>query len=402
MSVKIAVPDYVAGVCGALRENGFESYLVGGCVRDGVMGKTPHDYDLATNASPEEVKIALASYRLVETGIRHGTVTAVTDGGNVEITTYRIDGDYKDNRHPESVSFTGDLKLDLMRRDFTVNAMAYDPRDGLVDLFSGREHIEKKLIVCVGDPDARFDEDGLRVLRALRFASVLDFKIEENTAASVRRKAGLLAGISRERVFSEIKKMFCGPGAGRIVGEFADVIAPVLGGVTREGLIRGAAVIGDTTPSPEERLALLYAASGANETEVTESVRGLKPSRAEMKEIISTFRVASFPLPDTTPDMRRLIGKEGKNAVFGGIRVRAALGDGSAPEAIRTAGAIVSRGDCVRVSDLNISGADLIREFGISGERIGEILDELLYLVTGDAVENEKDALLAEAEKRIK
>lgn len=402
MTEKVAVPDYVAGICDALRENGFESYLVGGCVRDGVMGKTPHDYDLATNASPEEVKRALSSYRLVETGIRHGTVTAVTDSGPVEITTYRIDGEYKDNRHPESVSFTGDLKLDLMRRDFTVNAMAYDPRGGLVDLFSGREHIGKKLIVCVGDPDARFDEDGLRVLRALRFASVLDFEIEEKTAASVRRKAGLLAGISRERVFSEIKKMLCGPGAGRVVKGFAGVIAPTLGGVTEEGLVRGAEAIGMTEPSPAERLALLYAASGADEADVTESVRGLKPSRAESREIISTVRVASSRLPDSVPETRRLLGREGGKATVAGMRIRAALGDGNAPEAIRTAGEIISRGDCVRVADLKINGGDLIRGFGISGERVGKVLDDLLYLVTSNAVKNEKNALFAEAEKLLR
>ena len=402
MTEKVAVPDYVAGICDALRENGFESYLVGGCVRDGVMGKTPHDYDLATNASPEEVKRALSSYRLVETGIRHGTVTAVTDSGPVEITTYRIDGEYKDNRHPESVSFTGDLKLDLMRRDFTVNAMAYDPRGGLVDLFSGREHIGKKLIVCVGDPDARFDEDGLRVLRALRFASVLDFEIEEKTAASVRRKAGLLAGISRERVFSEIKKMLCGPGAGRVVKGFAGVIAPTLGGVTEEGLVRGAEAIGMTEPSPAERLALLYTASGADEADVTESVRGLKPSRAESREIISTVRVASSRLPDSVPETRRLLGREGGKATVAGMRIRAALGDGNAPEAIRTAGEIIFRGDCVRVADLKINGGDLIRGFGISGERVGKVLDDLLYLVTSNAVKNEKNALFAEAEKLLR
>ena len=402
MTEKVAVPDYVAGICDALRENGFEAYLVGGCVRDGVMGKTPHDYDLATNASPEEVKRALSSYRLVETGIRHGTVTAVTDSGPVEITTYRIDGEYKDNRHPESVSFTGDLKLDLMRRDFTVNAMAYDPRGGLVDLFSGREHIEKRLIVCVGDPDARFDEDGLRVLRALRFASVLDFEIEEKTAASVRRKAGLLAGISRERVFSEIKKMLCGQGAGRVVKGFAGVIAPTLGGVTEEGLVRGAEAIGMTDPSPAERLALLYAASGADEADVTESVRGLKPSRAESREIISTVRVASSRLPDSVPETRRLLGREGGKATVAGMRIRAALGDGNAPEAIRTAGEIISRGDCVRVADLKINGGDLIRGFGISGERVGKVLDDLLYLVTSNAVKNEKNALFAEAEKLLR
>lgn len=399
MSGITAVPGYVTGICDALRENGFEAYLVGGCVRDGVMGKEPHDYDLATNASPEEVKKALSSYRLVETGIRHGTVTAVTDGGPVEITTYRIDGEYKDNRHPESVAFTGDLKLDLMRRDFTVNAMAYDPRGGLVDLFSGREHIEKRLIVCVGDPDERFDEDGLRVLRALRFASVLDFEIEENTAASVRRKAELLRGISRERVFSEIKKMLCGQGAGRILGEFADVLTVCLVGVTEDGLRRAARVIGGTDPSPEERLALLYAASLTDEAAVIESVRGLKPSRAEMKEILSTFRVASSPLPETLPQMRRTVGREGGRATLGGVRIRGALGDGGAKAALEAAEGVLSRGDCVRVRDLKIGGDDLIREFGISGERVGQILDELLFLVTEDHVPNEKNALLGAAGK---
>ena len=402
MSEPLAVPGYVAGICDALRENGFEAYLVGGCVRDGVMGKAPHDYDLATDASPEEVEAALAAYRLVETGIRHGTVTAVTDGGPVEITTYRIDGEYKDNRHPESVSFTGDLRLDLMRRDFTVNAMAYDPRGGLVDLFSGRGHIEKKLIVCVGDPDARFDEDGLRVLRALRFASALDFEIEEKTAASVRRKAGLLAGISRERVFSEIKKMLCGAGAGRIVGQYADVLTVCLDGVTEDGLRTAACAVDGTEPVPEERLALLYAASGADGVKARQCAASLKPSRAELKEITAAARVATAPLPESVPAMRRLIGKEGERATLGGLRIKIALGDSGASAALESAREIISRGDCVKVGDLAIGGADLIREFGISGEAVGEALDRLLYLVTEDAVPNEKNALLHEAGKYVR
>ena len=186
---------------------------------------------------------------------------------------------------------------------------------------------------------------------------------------------------------------------GETGSEFADVLTVCLVGVTEDGLRRAARVIGGTDPSPEERLALLYAASLTDEAAVIESVRGLKPSRTEMKEILSTFRVASSPLPETLPQMRRTVGREGGRATLGGVRIRGALGDGGAKAALEAAEGVLSRGDCVRVRDLKIGGDDLIREFGISGERVGQILDELLYLVTEDHVPNEKNALLGAAGK---
>ena len=154
----------------ALKNSGFESYVVGGCVRDAMMGIEPHDYDLTTSATPEEMLRVFEGYRIIETGLRHGTVTVVIDGENIEITTFRIDGEYTDNRHPDSVKFTVNLAEDLSRRDFTVNAMAYNHDSGLVDLFGGMDDIKNGIIRCVGDADLRFNEDGLRILRALRFS----------------------------------------------------------------------------------------------------------------------------------------------------------------------------------------------------------------------------------------
>ena len=181
------LPNSVKEAMNILQNAGHECFAVGGCVRDYVMGSTPGDYDLTTNALPTEIIACFEGYRIIETGLKHGTVTVVIEGNNVEITTYRIDGEYKDNRHPENVRFTPLLSEDLARRDFTVNAMAYCEKSGLVDLFGGRADAENKIIRCVGEPDLRFNEDGLRILRALRFASVLGFGIEEATSKSIFR-----------------------------------------------------------------------------------------------------------------------------------------------------------------------------------------------------------------------
>ncbi|MBQ1223729.1 MAG: tRNA nucleotidyltransferase [Oscillospiraceae bacterium] len=218
------IPAPLTEAMNVLEQGGKEGWLVGGCVRDSLMGKIPHDWDVTTSASPMEMISLFSGYRLIETGLKHGTVTVVISGEQIEITTFRIDGEYRDNRRPSSVSFTSDISEDLSRRDFTVNAMAYSPTSGLCDLFGGREDLEKKLIRCVGDPDKRFGEDGLRILRALRFASVLDFSIHKDTAESVHRNRELLLNISAERIFSEFTKLLCGPGAARILREYPDVI----------------------------------------------------------------------------------------------------------------------------------------------------------------------------------
>ena len=224
----IKIPPQVNRATQILQSNGHSAYVVGGAVRDMLMGKAAHDWDITTSALPEETLKAFADFRTIETGLKHGTVTVIVDGMSLEITTFRIEGDYSDNRHPDSVDFTDKIEDDLSRRDFTVNAIAYSPEKGFADPFDGQTDIKNKIIRCVGDPDKRFGEDALRILRALRFSSVLGFEIDESTKESIHHNFKLLANISVERVFVEISKLLCGKNAGRILREFEEVFFFIL------------------------------------------------------------------------------------------------------------------------------------------------------------------------------
>ena len=222
------LPASVTNALDRLHRAGYEAYIVGGCVRDALMGKTPQDYDLCTSALPEQTEAVFAGEKLIETGLRHGTVTVLLGGMPLEITTFRVDGTYSDARRPDSVRFTPSLTEDLARRDFTVNAMAWSPETGLSDPFGGREDLTKGVIRCVGEPERRFTEDALRILRALRFAATLGFSIEPGTAAALRALAPALEKISAERVYSELCKLICGPDAGRIILDYTEVLGVVL------------------------------------------------------------------------------------------------------------------------------------------------------------------------------
>lgn len=203
--MKLKIPDYVKKVVDTLNKNGFEAFVVGGAVRDAMLGESPDDWDVTTNAVAQQTKECFD--RHFDTGIKHGTITVIMDKKPVEVTTYRIDGKYRDNRRPETVYFTGDIKEDLKRRDFTINAMAYNDSVGLVDLYGGGEDMKNKLIRCVGDADTRFNEDALRIMRAIRFAARLGFEIEEKTFASIKKNRNLLKNISVERIQTELVKM---------------------------------------------------------------------------------------------------------------------------------------------------------------------------------------------------
>ena len=202
--MRIELPQHVKFILHTLEENGYEGYAVGGCVRDALLGRVPQDWDITTNAKPLQVKTLFR--RTIDTGLQHGTVTIMLDHIGYEVTTYRIDGEYEDGRHPKAVSFTGSLSDDLMRRDFTINAMAYNETDGLVDLFGGREDLEQGVIRCVGDPKERFTEDALRMMRAIRFSAQLGFSIEQHTLAAVRELAPAIRKISAERIQIELIK----------------------------------------------------------------------------------------------------------------------------------------------------------------------------------------------------
>ncbi|MEG1874441.1 MAG: hypothetical protein RR185_02635 [Angelakisella sp.] len=207
---------------------GYPAQVVGGCVRDSLLGRSPHDWDICTAALPQQVKDCFAGtgMRLLETGIRHGTVTLLADDGAYEVTTYRTDGDYLDHRHPGSVQFVSGIADDLARRDFTINAMAYSPADGLLDLFGGRQHLQERVLCCVGDPNLRFSEDALRILRALRFAATYGFTVEQNTADAIRRNQQLLSHLSQERRNAELLRLLCGSGAVEVVTEYLTVLEP--------------------------------------------------------------------------------------------------------------------------------------------------------------------------------
>lgn len=211
-----------------LQSRGHTAFVVGGCVRDSLLGRTPNDWDVTTSALPEEVADCFRNFRVIETGLQHGTLTVLVDGTPIEITTFRNDGIYLDHRHPVGVTFSNTVEDDLARRDFTVNAMAYHPERGLVDLFGGREDLKNRVIRCVGDPVTRFREDGLRILRAIRFASVLGFSLDEKTKAAVRSEKSLLEFIAPERIREEFCKLLCGVNAENVIREYVDVIGQFL------------------------------------------------------------------------------------------------------------------------------------------------------------------------------
>ena len=270
MKRDIILPNKIISLIDRLYRGGYRGYAVGGCVRDMLMGKEPHDFDITTDAFPSETCECFADCEVILTGLKHGTVTVVYEGENIEITTFRADGEYLDNRHPSEVTFVRNIADDLSRRDFTVNAMAYNPAIGLVDMFDGISDIEKKIIRCVGVPDERFNEDGLRILRALRFASVLGFEIEENTAESLVRNRKLLHNISVERIYAEFTKLLLGEGAVKMMRDFYSVISEIFGEIPTEN-------INAVERCPKDH-AVRYAAlfSHLDKDEALKKMRGLK------------------------------------------------------------------------------------------------------------------------------
>lgn len=230
---EIKIPEVARMLIKTLENNGFEAYVVGGCVRDSLLGIEPKDWDICTSATPEEIERCFASQKIVETGIKHGTVTVFGEGRigkftGFEITTFRTEGRYSDNRRPDSVEFVKDIRLDLSRRDFTMNAMAYNERDGLIDPFGGEESLRNKTISCVGNASDRFNEDALRIMRALRFASTYGFSIDEQTAKAIHDNKGLLANIAAERINSELCKMLQGRGVLDVLLNYSDVITTIV------------------------------------------------------------------------------------------------------------------------------------------------------------------------------
>lgn len=387
---KMQLPREVLFIIDKMNKGGYSAHAVGGSVRDSLIGRELGDFDITTSALPMEIKEIFKDYRTVDTGIKHGTVTLILDGVSYEITTYRIDGDYKDNRHPDSVTFTTDLCEDLARRDFTVNAMAYDPVCGLVDPFGGRDDAKAKIIRAVGDPYHRFDEDALRILRALRFASVLGFKIEEETAKAARELSGRLVSISKERIYNEFKKLIMGESATEVISDYADIISVALDGFAIDGL-----------PDKDRfdkadyltRLAAIFNMNATDSVSCADSVltslKTDKFTRTHIISVLKAYKEASF---NTEKEALLLLAKHGKEATEGALKLGLLEGRFSDKEC-DTLYLALNSGTPYTVSGLAVRGGDL-SAIGIMGEGIGETLARLLYAVINGDVENEKDALL--------
>ena len=391
------LPKSVEFILNSMKKQGFTAHVVGGSVRDSLIGRTLGDFDITTNALPQETKAVFKDERTVDTGIKHGTVTLVLDGIPYEITTYRVDGEYNDNRHPDSVTFTDRLEEDLARRDFTVNAMAYNPDKGLSDPFGGRLDAEKRLIRAVGDPYKRFDEDALRILRALRFASVLGFEIEESTAAAVRERAHLLSSISKERVYTELKKLIMGTDAVKILTEYSALIAPLLCGL-------------DVVKLPKKelfdkaeltaRLAALFLYNSADPAPHSErAFTELKSDKLTRSRIFSALD--ALDRVDFGSESAALSAL----ADYGVDTVRDVLALGMLSEKFtereeQILSDAISSGKPYLISHLAVKGGD-VASLGFKWEKIGEALRSLLCAVINGKAENEKTALIEYAKKML-
>lgn len=388
---KMHLPTDVGFIIDRMHAHGYSAHVVGGSVRDSLIGRELGDFDITTDALPEETKAVFSDLRTVDTGIKHGTVTLVLNGTPYEITTYRIDGDYKDNRHPDAVTFTASLTEDLARRDFTVNAMAYAPDTGLVDPFGGSADAEAHIIRAVGDPYRRFDEDALRILRALRFASVLSFDIEENTARAAEELAPRLTSISKERVYTELKKLVSGANAYNVIGRYKHVLAYALGGMLLDCLPKVEAF--DRADMLTRLGALIYLNS-ENHTDVAEkTLNSLKTDKHTRTYTVASFRAYEGARLDTERDALRLLLDHGEEAALGAVKLGIALSRFTDKESELLVSAL-SSGKPYTVAMLDIRGNDLV-PLGIRGEQIGATLKGLLYAVIDGEVENERAALIS-------
>ena len=435
------MPKNVDTAINLLQSAGFEAYAVGGCVRDSLLGKTPNDWDITTSAKPEDMKSVFADFHCIDTGIKHGTVTVVIDGEPLEITTFRLDGEYEDNRHPKSVTFTSNLGADLGRRDFTVNAMAYSKMTGTVDLFGGHNDLKNGIIRCVGDPDRRFNEDALRILRALRFASALDFEIEEKTAQSLLKNRALLGNISEERIAKELLKLVCGKGAKRILTDFAPVLFEILPelqpmyknshdnphhcyDIYEHTLI----AVESIDPEPTLRFAMLLHDCGKpavkkfDENGVAHFYGHQRISAEISAQILARLKVSNkfrdeilflvsnhdrWELYENTEKMPRYLSKFGLDGVLKLLKVMRADVLAQSPEyryrldqiadAEEIAKNLAAQKPCLSLSELQINGRTLM-DIGIpQGRKLGAVLAQLLDEVIDGVTKNTQEALTTRA-----
>ncbi len=410
--VRIALPKDVKHIIGVLMENGYEAYAVGGCVRDSILGREPGDWDITTSALPMQVKGLFR--RTVDTGIQHGTVTVMLGRNGYEVTTYRIDGKYEDSRHPESVEFTPKLEEDLKRRDFTINAMAYNDEHGIVDIFDGVGDLQRKIIRCVGNAHDRFDEDALRILRAVRFSAQLGFGIEENTAGAAKELAVNLKRISSERIHTEFNKMLksAHPDYFSVADAIGimEIVLPEYHVMSAEDkAFVGALARECACQLPERYAAMLFMSGGYSEEDPADTAkRVLKRLKLDNDTINTASMLLRFGMLEITDDesrIRHIIYETGDKNILRILDFRAAyekcIGNDIADvrRMYDICNMIFERGDCVSLKNLAITGKELIAMGVPAGRQMGEILNSLLMLVLDNPQLNDREQLSKEALK---
>ena len=451
------IPPGAGRVMARLEAAGFAAYAVGGCIRDSLMGQEPHDWDVCTSALPAQTLEVFSGERVIPTGLAHGTVTVHLQGEEIEVTTMRRDGAYSDGRHPDRVDFVSRIEEDLSRRDFTVNAMAYSPVRGFADPFGGRGDLAQGVLRCVGDPRLRFEEDALRILRALRFASTKGLRVEAATAAACREMAGRLSRVSRERITSELLAMMEGRAPGRVLDAFHPVLFAVLPDLSRaEGFLQHSpwhsldvlghllcctdAVDGEGLTREElqtTRLAALLHDVGKPETFGRDAQgighfrghadagcrrleeilrRDVRLSSARGEQMRALVKMHDVPLRPEARLVRRLMSRLGERTLRMLLRLHradlAAHGE-DAPnharslELIRETEAfgelferMLPEMTCLSVRDLAVSGRDLMSLGVPAGPEMGALLGALLEEVLDGKLDNRREELMEEAQRK--
>lgn len=434
--MKIVLPKKVVHIIDILEKNGFEAYAVGGCVRDIILGKTPNDWDITTSAKPQEIKSLF--HRTIDTGIEHGTVTVMMDKEGFEVTTYRIDGEYEDNRHPKQVIFTDKLKEDLKRRDFTINAMAFNYRRGIVDEFGGIKDLQDGIVRCVGNPEERFGEDALRILRAVRFAAQLDFDIHEDTCRAIKLLVKNLTNISKERIQTEMDKMICSDHPEKILmayklgitkwilPEFDRMMnvpqnsiyhmynvgvhtVKVMENIENNHYLRWAALLHDIGKPDkhvigEDGYSHFYGHGDLGEKMAVSILKGLKFDNKTVKIVSRLVKHHDDTIRLTDYGVKKSVVKVGCDIFPMLIKLKwADLAGKSDYSKEHTTDdlkklqeiyeKIVERGDCLEIKNMAVNGRDLI-EWGLKpGAEVGEGLDKLFEEVLKHPENNTKEKL---------
>ena len=386
------LPDYVYRAMDALNQAGYECYVVGGAVRSAILHAPVHDYDLTTNALPQQMKEVFSSWHTFDTGIQHGTITVLSDHHPLEITTYRKDASYQDHRHPDHVEFTSALMEDCARRDFTINALCYHPKEGILDFYGGQKDIENRVIRCIGDPYRRFDEDALRILRAIRFGAQLQFELEEKTSQAILALKDTLTYVSAERISEEFTKYLCCDGCAPLCYPYRSVFAvflPELNQLSKEQMQQLITRLQFSKNDRLIRMAILLSSPCFSDPH--RILSRLKFSNNDRKTVLSMIALRHAPM-QTRIDVRFIL-RDIHVDFLQYLQYREGMDLCRYVQVYDLYEQIIRNHDCTTLKDLALNGGDLVLR-GYQGRQISETLNDLLKKVIEDVLPNDRKALL--------